>query len=178
MKKYVLLIILASAILAKLTMAQSKTDGIKVGDRLPEFTLLDDNNQDFSPSNLVGEKYLVIYFYPKDDTPGCTKEACSFRDNFQEFEDLNVAIIGISSDDVKSHQAFKEKYNLPYTFLADTKGEVRKIFGVPKSYLGLIPGRVTYVFDKMGICVLIINTQTNPKKHITESLEKVKELEG
>jgi len=159
-------------------MAQNKTDGIKVGDRLPKFTLLDDNNHDFSPSDLLGEKYLVIYFYPKDDTPGCTKEACSFRDNYEEFEELNVAIIGISSDDVKSHQAFKTKYKLPYTFLADTQGKVRKMFGVPKAYLGLVPGRVTYVFNKKGVCVLVINSATNPRKHITESLEKVKKLEG
>ena len=115
MRKYVILIIIASAILAKLSMAKPKTDGLKVGDRLPEFTLMDDKNQIFSPSELVGKKYLVIYFYPKDDTPGCTKEACSFRDNYQEFEDLNVAIIGISGDDVKSHQEFKAKYNLPFS---------------------------------------------------------------
>ncbi len=142
---------------------------LQVGDKLPVFTLKDQNNTNFSVSDLIGKKAMVIYFYPKDDTPGCIKEACSFRDEFEDFKDLNVEVIGISSDNVKSHKKFAEKYKLPFTLLADTKKEVQKLFGVPRSILGLIPGRVTYIINKNGIVIYIFNSLGNAKKHITEA---------
>jgi peroxiredoxin Q/BCP len=154
-------------------MSQSETK-IEVGSQLPEFTLKDDNGADYSPSQWIGNKYVVIYFYPKDDTPGCTKESCSFRDNKTEFDELDAVIIGVSGDGEKSHKKFKEKYNLTYTLLSDTDKIARKKFGVPTTLLGLIPGRVTYIFDKSGTCIEVINSQTNPEKHINESLDKIK----
>lgn len=171
MKKFVLPFLFIG--LFNSCMSQSQTK-IEVGSQLPEFTLKDDKGEDYSPSQWIGEKYLVIYFYPKDDTPGCTKESCSFRDNKAEFDELDAVIIGISADGEKSHKKFKEKYNLTYTLLSDTDKVARKLFGVPTTLLGLIPGRVTYIFAKDGKCIEVINSQTNPEKHINESLETIK----
>lgn len=149
---------------------------IAIGDKIPNFELKDQHNKTFKTADAVGKNILVVYFYPKDDTPGCTKEACSFRDNFKDFEDAGARVIGISADDVASHKAFAEKYKLSYTLLADTKNEVRKKFGVPGDIFGLIPGRVTYVIDKEGIVRYVFNSQTNAEKHISESLSAIKKL--
>ncbi len=116
----------------------------------------------------------MIYFYPKDDTPGCTKEACKFRDEFEVFTDLNARVIGISSDDVSSHKKFAEKYHLPFTLLADVKQEVRNLFGVPKSVLGLLPGRVSYIINKKGTIIYIFESQFGAQKHIEEAIKALK----
>ncbi len=145
---------------------------LKTGDNVPAFQLQDQNGQPFDVKNELGKGPLVIYFYPKDETPGCTKEACSFRDSFTSFSDLGAKVIGISSDDVASHKQFAEKYRLPFTLLADVGGKVRKQFGVPKS-LGMT-GRVTYVVDKDGKVVHIFNSQLQATKHVTEALEAIK----
>lgn len=149
---------------------------IAVGDKCPVFTLKDQHNQDFNISSVLGQKVLVIYFYPKDDTPGCTAEACSFRDRYEEFKDLGCEVIGISSDSVQKHAAFAAKHRLTFTLLADTEKSVRKQFGVPTNLLGLIPGRVTYVVDQNGIVRHIYNSLTNATVHIQESIEAVKKL--
>ena len=154
-------------------MSKSETK-VQVGSQLPKFTLKDDKGADYSPSQWIGEKYVVIYIYPKDDTPGCTKESCSFRDSKTDFDELDAVIIGISADDQESHAKFKDKYNLTYTLLCDTNKVARKMFGVPSTLLGMIPGRVTYIFNKNGECIHIINSQMNPEKHINESLEMIK----
>ena len=153
-------------------MAQS----IEVGDSLPAFSLLDQNGKMFSSKDYLGEKNLVIYFYPKDDTPGCTKEACSFRDSFEDFSEEGAMVIGISTDDIESHKAFEQKYNLPFTLLADTEKVVRDQFGVPTSLFGLLQGRVTYIFDKNGVCVHVYDSHLKPSNHINESLEALKQL--
>ncbi len=147
---------------------------IQEGDRIPEFTLKDQDGNTFHSANFIGKIPLVIYFYPKDDTPGCTTQACSFRDEFEQFTDMGVKVIGISSDSVKSHKQFAEKYNLPFTLLADTDKKVRKLFGVPKSMLGLLPGRVTYVADKSGKVIHIFNSQLKAEQHIKESITALK----
>lgn len=149
---------------------------IKIGDTIPTFSLKNQNNELFTVNKLMNTP-MVIYFYPKDDTPGCTKEACKFRDEFEQFTDLGALVIGISADDVASHKAFEEKYNLPFTLLADTNNEVRKLFGVPKN-LFFIPGRVTYVVDKKGVVQYIFNSQLGAEKHIENSLQKLKEIKG
>jgi peroxiredoxin Q/BCP len=117
-----------------------------------------------------------LYFYPKDDTPGCTKEACSFRDQYTVFQDLGCEVIGISSDAPKAHKEFAIKYKLPFPLLADEKKEVRTLFGVPKSFLGLLPGRVTYIIDKTGVVRGIFNSQLNATQHIDEALKVVRGL--
>jgi peroxiredoxin Q/BCP len=149
---------------------------LKIGDKVPEFSLQDQNGNTFNSSSVIGQEVTVMYFYPKDDTPGCTKEACSFRDNFEAFTSAGVRVIGISSDDVESHKKFEEKYNLPFTLLADVDNEVRNLFGVKGNVFGMIPGRVTFVISKEGNIVSVFESQVNAEKHIKESLEAIKKL--
>ena len=175
-KKIVLILLVTILVLFTYNKMMSQTNKLVVGDEVPTFTLKDQDNNDFNIESFKGKKPMVVYFYPKDDTPGCTKEACSFRDEFEVFRDLNVEVIGISSDNVASHKKFAEKYNLPFTLLADTDKKVQNLFGVPKSFLGLVPGRVTYIVDKNGIIVHIFNSMKDAEKHITESLSILKEL--
>ncbi|NOX85945.1 MAG: peroxiredoxin [Chlorobi bacterium] len=144
---------------------------ITVGSRIPGFTLQDQNGKPFAIDSVLGKKNLVIYFYPKDDTPGCTKEACAFRDQFEDFTNADALVIGISSDDVESHSKFMEKYNLRFTLLSDPDGKLRKQFGVPSSFFGLMPGRVTYVVNKEGVVIHIFNSQMNSEKHTEEALK-------
>lgn len=149
---------------------------LKIGDKCPEFKLQDQHGQWCDIKSLIGTKSLIIYFYPKDDTPGCTKEACMFRDSYEEFKDLGCEVIGISSDSVDSHKAFAEKYRLSFTLLADTDGKVRKQFGVPGNLFGLIPGRVTYIIDKSGTIKGIFNSLLDPAGHLKNAFETVKNL--
>lgn len=148
---------------------------IKVGDKLPLFGAKDQNGNDFYIASVLGKKVLVIYFYPKDDTPGCTRQACFFRDRYKEFKDMGAEVIGISGDDVKSHAAFAKKYKLPFTLLSDEDKSLRKLFGVPTNFLGLLPGRVTYVADKKGIVRLVFDSM-NAESHFPKVLEAVKKL--
>ncbi|MEO0433017.1 MAG: peroxiredoxin [Cyanobacteria bacterium J06656_5] len=148
---------------------------IKVGDAAPDFTLQSQAGESVTLSDFQGQKVVVLYFYPKDDTPGCTTESCTFRDSFQDFQDLGVEVIGISSDSTDSHQKFASKYSLPFTLVSDTDSSVRKAYGVPAT-LGLLPGRVTYVIDKTGTVRHLFNSQFNPKKHVDEALSVLKGL--
>jgi len=148
---------------------------IKTGSKIPSFALMDQDGKLFDIKELVGWKNFVIYFYPKDDTPGCTKEACSFRDQFEDFRDAGAEVIGISADSVESHKQFAEKHRLKFRLLSDTDNKVRKAFGVPSDFLGLLPGRVTYIVDKTGTVKHVFNSQLNAAKHVTEAL-KVLEL--
>lgn len=142
---------------------------IQLGDFLPDFKAVDQNNKLFDSSSLKG-KPAVIYFYPKDHTPGCTVQACSFRDAYQEFQDLGAVVVGISSDSIASHQNFQEKYQLPFKLIADVDKRIRKLFGVPKAIFGLLPGRVTYVFDKNGKAIFVFDS-IRAKNHIDEALK-------
>jgi thioredoxin-dependent peroxiredoxin len=148
---------------------------IKEGDKVPVFTLKDQDGATFDLSAYVGKQPLVIYFYPKDETSVCTKEACSFRDAYTQFTDMGVKVIGISSDNVASHKKFADKHQLPFTLLSDAGGKVRKLFGVPKT-MAVIPGRVTYIVDKNGVVVKVFNSMSDAEKHVTESLEALKKL--
>ncbi len=149
---------------------------ITKGSKIPPFTLKDQDGRDVDINNLIGTKNLVIYFYPKDDTPGCTKEACSFRDAFEEFTDVGAEVIGISGDDVPSHKRFAEKYHLPFTLLSDPDNAVRKAFGVPADMFGLLPGRVTYIVDTTGTVQHVFNSQFKAEKHVEEAREVLKNL--
>lgn len=162
-------------IVSKVENSLQMPNRINIGDTLPSFTLQDQNGELISSKNKIG-KPLVVYFYPKDDTPGCTKEACSFRDQFDVFGEYGAEIIGISSDSPASHLKFAKKYNLNFTLLSDEKSEVEKRFGVPRTVLGLISGRVTYIIDKNGIVVHIFNSLFNAEKHVEESLRIIKSL--
>ena len=168
MKKLISLFILTLIIVFSINYAMAQKPKIKVGDNIPLFTLKDQHNKDFSIKDYIGKKSIVLYFYPKDDTPGCTKEACKFRDEFEDFTDLDALVIGVSSDSVESHQQFIKKYHLPFILLADTDKKVRKLFGVPKS-MGFIPGRVTFIINKKGVVKFIFNSLKNAEKHVSEA---------
>ncbi len=148
---------------------------LQIGDRIPDFTLPSATGENVSISDFIGKKPLVIYFYPKDDTPGCTAESCAFRDSYQVFQDMGAEVIGISSDSVESHQKFAQKYNLPFILLSDTKNSVRKQFDVPAT-LFILPGRVTYITDKEGIIRHIFNSMMDFKAHVEEALKTLKAI--
>eukprot|EP00898_Chlorokybus_atmophyticus_P005747 jgi/Chlat1/6173/Chrsp41S05716 len=143
---------------------------VKVGDKAPDFRLKDESGRDVSLSKFKG-KDVVLYFYPADDTPGCTKQACSFRDAYSEFTGKGAVVVGVSGDSPASHKAFKAKYNLPYTLLSDEGNEVRKAWGIPSDLFGALAGRQTYVIDRTGTVKLIFNNQFQPTKHIDETLK-------
>ena len=144
--------------------------GLGVGAKAPDFSLEDQNGKRVALADYRGSKNVVLYFYPKDDTPGCTRESCAFRDQFEEFRDSGAEVVGVSSDSPASHKRFAEKYSLPFTLLSDAKGEVRASFRVPAT-LGLLPGRVTYVIDKQGVIRHAFNSQFNATQHVTEALK-------
>jgi peroxiredoxin Q/BCP len=143
---------------------------IEVGDKVPNFRLYNQDGKRIDISNYIG-KPMVIYFYPKDDTPGCTKEACSFRDEYHHFTKASVTIFGVSGDSIASHKKFQSKYRLPFDLLSDKNNKVRNLFGVPADLFGLIPGRVTYVIDRAAIVRHIFDSQMNVNKHIEEALK-------
>jgi peroxiredoxin Q/BCP len=150
---------------------------IKIGSSIPTFTLPDQNGNLFDINSVLGKKNLVIYFYPKDDSPGCTAQACSFRDQFEVFKEADAVIIGISGQSVESHKEFAEKHRLSFTLLSDEGNKIRKQFGVPSDLLGLLPGRVTFVADKKGKVIYVFNSQTQATKHVDEALGILKELQ-
>jgi thioredoxin-dependent peroxiredoxin len=149
---------------------------IELGDVMPHFTAVDTHGNTFDSRDYVGKKPLVIYFYPKDNTPGCTAQACSFRDQYQDFTDLGAEVIGISSDSVDSHDTFAKRHRLPFILLSDTDKKIRKLFGVPAGLLGILPGRVTYVVDKEGKVILVFDNSINATKHIPKALEAIKKI--
>lgn len=149
---------------------------IDIGSNVPRFELQDQHGELFKLEAVLGKKNLVIYFYPKDDTPGCTKEACSFRDQFEVFADAEAVIIGISAQSVESHFEFAKTHRLNYTLLSDLDNGVRKLFGVQPSFFGLIPGRATYVVNKEGKIVYLFNSQIRVEKHVNEALRILQEM--
>jgi thioredoxin-dependent peroxiredoxin len=161
-----------------LTFSQKNNmNEIKIGSTIPSFALPDQNGNLFDISSLIGKKNLVIYFYPKDDSPGCTKEACSFRDQFEDFKEVDAVIIGISGQSVESHKKFAEKHRLTFTLLSDKGNKIRKQFGVSSDLFGLLPGRVTFVADKTGKVIYVFNSQSQASKHVDEALRILKELQ-
>jgi peroxiredoxin Q/BCP len=146
---------------------------ISIGDSCPHFSLQNQDGQTINIQDYIGTKNIIIYFYPKDNTVGCTKEACSFRDAMQDLNNLDCEVVGISADSVASHKAFANQFRLTFNLLSDVGNEIRKMFKVPANVFGLIPGRVTYVVNKGGKIVHVINSQLNPDKHIKETIEVV-----
>ena len=149
---------------------------VKVGDKAPDFTLPSQMGDNVTLSEYFGKRNVVLYFYPKDETRGCTREACEFRDQYDVFTDLGAEVIGVSAQSVESHKSFATHYGLPFILLSDEKNGVRKLYGVPSS-MGILPGRVTYIIDKKGVVRHIFNSQLQPEKHIEEALRILKELE-
>ena len=148
---------------------------IQVGDPAPRFTAEAHNGQQVSLDDFRGKQAVVLFFYPKDGTPVCTKEACAFRDAYTDFTAAGAAVIGVSSDRADRHQAFASAEGLPFLLLSDTGGALRKAFRVPKT-LGLLPGRVTYVIDKQGVVRHVFNSQFAVDRHVADALGIVKQL--
>ncbi|KAG7025109.1 Peroxiredoxin Q, chloroplastic, partial [Cucurbita argyrosperma subsp. argyrosperma] len=173
---------------------------VSKGQAPPAFNLKDQDGRNVSLSKFKG-KPVVVYFYPADETPGCTKQACAFRDSYEKFKKAGAQdgsltfraeqntrdsyekfkkagaqVVGISGDDSSSHKAFAKKYRLPFTLLSDEGNKVRKEWGVPSDLFGALPGRQTYVLDKNGIVQLVYNNQFQPEKHIDETLKLLQTL--
>lgn len=151
---------------------------MKVGEKAPNFNLPNQDGQPISLTDYHGQQSLVVYFYPKDETPGCTKEACSFRDSYEAFKDAGAEVIGISADSIRSHQSFSQNRRLPFQLLSDQDNAVRKSYGVKGAFLGLLPGRETFVIDKEGVVQHHFVSQTQIDKHISAALKIVQELES
>ena len=147
----------------------SRRMNVKVGSVAPGFTLPSQAGEMVSLEEFFGRKPVVLFFYPKDDSPGCTREVCAFKDNFEEFGELDAEVIGISSDSVESHMSFAVKHDLPFTLLSDEAGNIRRLYGVPKTF-GLFPGRVTYVIDREGVVRHVFASQLSVKRHVQEAL--------
>jgi peroxiredoxin Q/BCP len=145
---------------------------LRAGDAAPDITLPDQHGKPVALRDLRG-RWVVVYFYPADDTPGCTAESCSFRDAYEDFTDAGAEVIGISADPVESHRQFAEKHRLPFTLLADVDGTARSAFGVGRTF-GLLPGRVTYVIDPEGTIRSVFSSQFRPRKHIDEALATIR----
>ncbi|KAI3915143.1 hypothetical protein MKW98_011488 [Papaver atlanticum] len=148
---------------------------VEKGSVPPAFTLKDQDNKNVSLSKFKG-KPVVLYFYPADESPGCTKQACAFRDSYEKFKKAGAQVVGISGDSPESHKEFAKKYRLPYTLLSDEGNKVRKEWGVPSDLFGTLAGRQTYVLDKNLVVQYIYNNQFQPEKHIDETLKILQSL--
>ncbi len=148
--------------------AQTAKGKVQVGDTAPDFTLPPQLGAPVSLRDLLVEKDIVLYFYPRDNTTVCTTEACAFRDSYELFKNAGAEVIGVSSDSVESHQQFAAAHQLPFMLLSDTDGLIRKLYGVPTAF-GL-PGRVTYVIDRCGVVRHICFSQFTSQKHVDEAL--------
>lgn len=144
---------------------------IGIGDMIPDFSLKDQKGEQFDIKSVRGRKNLVIFFYPKDGSLSCTREACYFRDLNEVFIENDASVIGISGQSVESHREFAIINKLTYTLLSDSNNEVRKLFGVPAKFFKLVPGRVTYVADKSGKVIYIFDSQTDVQRHADEALK-------
>jgi peroxiredoxin Q/BCP len=150
---------------------------LAVGDFTPPFTAVLQDGSRFDSASVLGKKLVVLFFYPKDNTPVCTKEACAFRDSYEKFTAAGAEVIGVSSDSPATHRAFAEKHRLPFPIISDHDRALRKLFGVPNP-LGLIPGRVTYVIDRQGVVRLVFSALLASDDHVRRALAAVQEAGG
>ncbi|MDJ0708219.1 MAG: peroxiredoxin [Leptolyngbyaceae cyanobacterium MO_188.B28] len=154
----------------------SNSSPVKVGDRAPAFTLPNQSGATVNLADWLGNKPIVLFFYPKDDTPGCTAEACAFRDSYEVFQEAGAEVIGVSADTPTSHQQFANRHQLPYTLLSDQGNQVRKLYGVPAT-LFVLPGRVTYIIDRQGVVQHIFDSQLEFQAHVQEALNALKQIQ-
>ena len=147
---------------------------VKLGDKAPEFSLKDQNYKMHSLQQYK-DKWLVLYFYPKDDTPGCTTEACNFRDDILKIRALNASVLGVSVDDSKSHSEFAKKYELPFSLLADTGGSLSAKYGALRDGKIKISKRYTFIIDPAGV-IQKIYRNVNPKQHSEQVIADLKQL--
>jgi len=150
---------------------------MKVGDPFPKIKLTNQYGKLIDFENIIGNMRMVFFFYPKDFTPGCTKEACGFRDNYDAFEKLNCKVFGVSSDSEKRHLLFAKKFNLNFDLITDNANQLAILFEVKRNLFGLIPGRVTFIFDERGVCKGSFNSMRDAEGHIKYALNCLKELQ-
>ena len=143
-----------------------------VDTKFPEFNLYDEKRKIITEEEING-KWSVIFFYPKDESPGCTLQSCSFRDKYEEFNNLGVQIFGVSSDSVSSHKKFKEKHNLQYSLLSDKGGILAERLKLKKN-LGFLPARVTLIVDPKGIIIYVHTSQLGVTGHVRKALKEIK----
>jgi len=148
---------------------------MKIGDSCPEIAFDNQHGKPIPFSEILGSKNIVFFFYPKNFTPGCTQQACVFRDKYTEFEHFDCEVIGVSSDSEKSHLSFSDMFSLNYHLIADRDERLRNLFNVPKNLFGLMPGRVTYVINKKGICIGVFNSMIKAHGHIKYALKCLRE---
>ncbi len=148
---------------------------LDVGEKAPEFTLPNEKGEPVRLSDFRG-KNVILFFYPKDMSPGCTREACAFRDAYSEFLKYDAVVIGINMDPPEKHGIFKERHNLPFILLSDLKGKVMKAYGVDKKF-GLLIDRVTFIIDRNGVIRYVFKSQFRPKTHVKKALEALKRIE-
>ncbi|MFO0912079.1 MAG: peroxiredoxin [Pirellulales bacterium] len=151
-------------------VGSSKSASLVVGDRAPEFSATTHDGRTVRLSDYLGKRALVLFFYPKDGTPICTKEACAFRDSYEQFTAIGADVVGVSSDSESSHRDFASQYRLSFPLISDQDGSLRKAFRVP-STMGLLPGRVTYVIDREGIIRQVFSAQFAADEHVRQALQ-------
>lgn len=144
-----------------------------IGDPAPVFEATADDGSKFALADHLGKNNIVLYFYPKDFTAGCTKEACSFRDTWDKANSLNATVVGVSSDSQETHARFKKEHGLQFTLVTDSNKSIRKLYGATGP---LIPPRVTFIIDKSGKIRNIFNSQLNIARHIEESLNTLETI--
>ncbi len=152
----------------------STVNTLQVGEAAPELKLKDQNGNLVFLRDFLGKKWLVLYFYPKDNTPGCTKEACNFRDSLEQLAQFDVQVLGVSVDNLESHRAFSQKFKLNFPILADPTKRVTKAYDALAFYR--LPKRMTYLIDKQGK-IRKVFTHVDPSKHVQEIIETLKELQ-
>lgn len=157
--------------------AATMSPGSLIGKPMPSFELLDEAGRRVSSASLIGDGPLVLFFYPRDFTAGCTAEACGFRDSHADLAGLGARVVGISADDAATHADFKARHRLPYTLLSDRRGEVARRFGV-KRVLGLVPGRETFVVDEAGIVRAQVRGLLDARRHVREALAALRRMSG
>lgn len=150
---------------------------LEPGDKAPNFTLMADSGEEWELERALEKGPVVLFFYPKDDTPVCTVEACTFRDQYAAFQGSGAQVVGISSDSIESHGRFKGRHELPYPLLADAGGQVRKLYGVKKT-LGLLEGRTTFVIDESKTVRHVTSSALNAARHVEEALSALRKLSG
>lgn len=149
---------------------------LEIGTQAPTFTLKNKEGEDIHFGDLIGKKNIVLYFYPKNETPGCTKEACGFRDLYEDFIEAGAEVVGVSGDSIRSHQKFANNRRLPFILLSDPDLKVHKLYEVSSTLFGILRNRITYVIDKEGIVRYAFKSQININKHVGGSLEVVQSL--
>ena len=168
-KGFGIVILIFIGLIVFVSLSKKEETLLSKGDPVPAFKLTQQDSLEFDLTTVLGKKNIVLFFYPMDNTPGCTKEACKFRDDYEEFIDLDALVIGISADSPASHTEFAKKNNLPFTLLSDEDDAVRSLFGARGNFMGLIPGRVTFIIDKQGIIQHVFNSMSKAEQHVEEA---------